>query len=57
MTDSEYLELLTLSAVIIPNLSVRSYDVGEAERRQLELFEKAAKPYSLYQEVEEVTQE
>lgn len=55
MTESEYLELLTLSAVLLPNMDPREYDVESAANRQMELFEKASKQYSWYQEADIVT--
>lgn len=54
MSESEYLELLTLSVVLLPNLDSREYDVRHARARQMELFKKMAAPYSLYQEAEEI---
>lgn len=59
MTEAEYLELLTLSVVVIPNMDPREYDVQAAAKRQMELFGKAAQPYAYYQGevVEPVTTE
>lgn len=55
MTELEYLELLTLSAVLLPNMDSREFNVQAAADRQLELFKKATSKYSLYEEVETVT--
>ena len=49
MTEAEYLELLALSVVVIPNMDPREYNLQEASKRQMELFEKAAQPYAYYQ--------
>lgn len=48
MTEAEYLELLTLSVVVIPNMDPREFDIQAAGKRQMELFRKAAQPYSYY---------
>lgn len=48
MTEAEYLELLALS-VVIPNMDPHEYNVQEASKRQMELFEKAAQPYAYHQ--------
>lgn len=55
MTEQEYLELLCLSAVLIPNMDPREFNVKLAADRQMELFKKASKKYSYFQEAEEVT--
>lgn len=59
MTEAEYLELLTLSVVVIPNMDHREFDVQAAAKRQMELFRKAAQPYAFYMgdEAEIVTTE
>lgn len=57
MTEAEYLELLVLSTIVIPNMNSRHYNVESALRRQEELFNKAAKPYSYYEDVEFVSSE
>lgn len=51
MTELEYLELLTLTSVLLPNMDPREFDVKAAARRQMELYKKATYKYSLYQEV------
>lgn len=55
MNEKEMLELLVLSAVLIPNMDPREYDIKSAADRQMELFKKATAPYSLYQEAEIVS--
>lgn len=54
LTAAEYSELVALSVVIIDNLDPREYDVKAARQRQLELFKRAAKPYSIWQDAEEI---
>lgn len=50
LTTDEALELLVLSTIVIPNMDDEEFNIEAAEKRQLELFNKASQPYKYLQD-------